>query len=77
MVFEQCSPAGLVLYMSLFADISNQIDRLRAAIDLLVTRCAIAGGIVCFAVKDFTSVAWAQDVVIRGERIAKFGTEFI
>lgn len=50
----------------------SQINRLRAAIDLLVFGSAIALCVVCLAVKLFAALAGAQDVVVGGKRVAKF-----
>lgn len=61
----------------LLAKLGSEIDWLRAAIDFLVGRCAVAARIVCLTVKDFAAIARGQSVVACGKRVAPFRAELI
>lgn len=62
---------------SLLANLRNQVHWLRAAVNLLMAGSAVAGGVVCFAVENLTTLTRAKDVVAGGERIAIFSAELV
>lgn len=54
----------------LLAKRKSEVDWLGAAINLLVSRGAVAGRVVGGAVEDLAAGAWAQGVAVRREGVA-------
>lgn len=61
----------------LLAQVCCQGDWLRAPVDLLMRRGAVAGGIVGRTVKDLTPVAGTEDVGVCCEGVAPFSAQLI
>lgn len=63
--------------MQLLAQVCCQGNRLGAPVDLLMSRGAVAGGIVRRTVKDLAPVAGAEDVGVCSERVAPYCAQLI
>lgn len=61
-----------IIVQGLRANMGSKIDWLRAAVDLLTTRCAVASGVVGLAVKDGATVTGREGVVNIGKWVAPF-----